>query len=109
MKNAEATEYQVLATDECAASASLFWQGLTNSALLQVARVDTCSGHAFSAYTLYREGSMTFETSAKLLVIHPDPSPEFVLRDVLADHAFLNAMLEPMRAQVKRHFAARHR
>ncbi len=102
----EIVEYQLLAADEQAASISLLSGGLRNSTLLQLVRLSTGKGQAFSVYAIYREGPMTFEASAKLQVIRPGRSLESILRDVVTDADFLQTVLAPMKVQVDKHFAA---
>lgn len=105
MGQTQVIEYQMLAAGERAASVSLFWEGLRHTILLQLARVATGLGPAFSVYAVYREGQMTFEASARLQVSRPRRPPETLLHELMHDADFLQAVLAPMRLQVDKHFA----
>ena len=47
-------EYRVLAANSQTATASLFADGLSNTILLQLARIATGTNQVFSAYAVYR-------------------------------------------------------
>ena len=109
MGNAEVVEYRMLAANNQFAVVSLFASGLRNTTLLQLARMATGLGQAFSVYAVYREGQMTFEASARLEVLRPSQSLESILHDLVEDADFLHSLLAPMTLQVERHFAPQRR
>ena len=106
MGSTDIQDYCLLIANADAALVSVFVDGLRNTLLLQVARLSTGVGQAFSAYTVYREEDMTFEVSARLAVSNLHHSPQLVLSDLVRDTDFLQSVLTPMRKQVSLHFAS---
>lgn len=104
MNEASLIEYQILSASHHAVAVSLFAKGLRNTVLIQLLRIETGVGRASSIFAVYREGPMTFETSAKLTVSRVGCSVEALLRELVENESFLGPLLTAMAAAVDRHF-----
>ena len=104
MKPARLIEYRILSTSRHAVVVSLLTDGLANTALLQLLRIETGVSRALSVYAVYREASMTFEASAKLVFERPGDSLDTIAHTLVRDPEFLGFMLTPVDRAVRRHF-----
>lgn len=105
MKTAKLIEYRLLSASRQAVAISLLADGLANTALLQLLRIETGVSRSLSIFAVYREASMTFEASAKLRVARPGEALEAILHDLVGDAEFLDFLLAPITGAVDRHFA----
>lgn len=102
LRHAEAP--RTLFTGPDAALISLCVHGWANSLLVQLMRLPVGRSETFSLYTLYREGSMTFEATVRFDMGESRLPLETVLTAFVRGSEYEQAVLKPLARQVRQHF-----
>ena len=83
---------------------STFVEGLPNTVLVQLLRSVCGTPAAYTLYTVYREGPMTFDAIAAFDVGQPRECLADMLKRFVCSAAFESAVMEPIRREADAHF-----
>ncbi len=82
-----------------------FLDGLPNTLLVQLSWHSAVTGKLCGVYAVYREAMMTFEVTSRVKIARCGLSAEEALGQFVESPEFKDAILTPLVAQVRQHFA----